>query len=79
MCENNILYGAPQRCPKCKMYNVAGLKLPEACAHCKGTGRVDLGIKLTNQPVESDGATSAGPATKYGKMLHRATQTGFYD
>lgn len=52
MCENNILYGAPQRCPKCMMENVSGLKLPQACVHCKGTGKVDLGLKLTNKAAE---------------------------
>lgn len=52
MCEKDIKYGTTQYCPKCKMKNPFGLKLPEECTHCNGTGWVTF----TNKPVESDGA-----------------------
>jgi hypothetical protein len=38
--------GTPKECPKCKMQNTSGLKLPEQCSWCGGTGDVDFGVKL---------------------------------
>jgi len=44
--------GQQQICPKCKMYNRSGLILPDTCEWCRGTGKVDLNIKLTEKRIE---------------------------
>ncbi len=40
---NNVKYGSPQTCPKCKMFNPSGLRLPEQCWWCHGTGGIKIG------------------------------------
>ena len=50
--DKNILdikLGSQQICPLCNSYNPSGLKLPEKCLWCKGTGSMNFIINLNEK------------------------------